>query len=139
MRHLKFNYPQLSIKELLETYHYYNISAQLLACQGDFAPLIEIYGEREAFVLCRKIVSLKHECLNKQHKYGMLMILNQDSQIVDWHWHISAMIAAGTKMVYFTKCNEAAPDYGVSWINKYQCANKVINFYEKISTIWNLS
>ena len=100
MRHFKFNYPQISIKELLEITPYYNISAHLLACQGDFEPLIEIYGEREAFVIYRSIISLKHECLNKQHKYGMLMILNQESKIIDWYWHIAGMIAAGTKVVY---------------------------------------
>lgn len=131
-------FKSIKLSELLSKANYYNISAFLLCCQNDFGPLIEIYGERQAFIYYRNILALYHECVKIENMVNSPMILSNDLRIVDWHWHVASMILAGKKSVYYLACEQPAPDYGMDWVGNYTNKDKLINYYEKIPEIWGL-
>lgn len=135
---IKSKNPYIKISDLLSKYKYYNIAMLLMAFNGNFDPLLEAYGEKEAFLLYRRTSEYCQFMINRKSVDHYPVIVTQDLNIVNEHYTVAAIIHAGYKDISYFVYNDATPDYGDQWIKQFKCCKEVKLYYKNIAKIYDL-
>lgn len=112
---------------------YYNIAADILAAKEHvFEPLIEIHGEKGAFIHLREVIFysrfLKNMPDTNLYPFGLAA-----NGILRPHSNISSAILAEKKNVSYMFCaTEGAPDFGHNWIKDFKTKDILVNYYPRL-------
>lgn len=124
--------PEIELKTLLSEYRYYNIAAMILAAKEKiFEPLIEIHGERGAFMELRECTFYSRflKNLSDINLYPFALGLNG---ILRPHYHVAAAVLAEKKRMGYIRANEGSPDYGETWIENLKYKSLLREYYPKL-------
>src|SRR5688572_19169935 len=121
--------PVFPIKDLLEKRPYYNIGILLMAYDGNFAPMLHFYGERNTFLNYKEVLDYSNVLRNVDYRTHPIGI-NADGHIVRPAFHVASALIAGLKDIAYMLCNESPDNSGEEWIKDYLRKDKIVEYYQ---------